>query len=140
MTEHQARAEELLADYRRSRERLAEAQRELAAVRASASSPDGLVTATVGARGALTGLEISDRAYERYRPSELATQIVRVTAEATTEALAGAGQVLAPMLGSGTDPTAVVLGTGDLTAAEFTAAESATGESAAHDATAADAG
>ncbi len=123
MTEHQARVEQALADYRRSRERLVAAQRELAAVRASASSADGSVTATVGVRSALTGLTIDDRAYERYRPAELAAEIVRLTARATAEAFASAGEVLAPALESGTDPQALLLGTGDLTPEELAPAE-----------------
>ncbi|WP_007027139.1 YbaB/EbfC family nucleoid-associated protein [Saccharomonospora iraqiensis] len=123
MTEHQARVEQALADYRRSRERLIAAQRELASVRASASSADGSVTATVGLRSALTGLTIDDRAYQRYRPAELAAEIVRLTAEAGAEAFASAGEVLAPALDSGTDPQALLLGTGDLTAEELAPAE-----------------
>lgn len=128
MTEHEARVEQALADYHRSRERLVAAQRELASVRASASSPDGLVTATAGVRSALTGLTIDDRAYERYRPSELAAEIVRLAARATAEAFASAGEVLAPALQAGTDPQALLLGTGDLTTAELTTDEPTTDE------------
>lgn len=116
MSEHHAQVEELLADYRRSKERLASVQRELASVSASASDANELVTATVGPRGTLTALKLSDEAYRRYRPAELAEEIVRVTAEATVRALTAAGEVLAPSLPSGTDPQALMLGTGDLTA------------------------
>lgn len=119
MTEHRAQVEELLADYRRSRDQLASAQRELASVTASASDRDKLITATVGPRGTLTGLVIDDAAYRRYRPAELAEQIVRVTGAATVRALTAAGEVLAPALPSGTDPQALLLGTGDLDAAEI---------------------
>ncbi|MTD59058.1 YbaB/EbfC family nucleoid-associated protein [Amycolatopsis pithecellobii] len=104
MSEHRAQVDELLADYRRSRERLASVQRELSAVTASESDPDRLVTATVGARGTLTKLEISEEAYRRYRPAELADAIVRVTAAATARALSEAGEIMAPVLPAGADP------------------------------------
>ncbi|TVT17116.1 YbaB/EbfC family nucleoid-associated protein [Amycolatopsis rhizosphaerae] len=119
MTEYRAQVDELLADYRRSREQLASVHRELGAVTASASDPDGLLTATVGARGALTGLVISDEAYHRYRPRELADQIVRAAGAATVRALAAAAEVLAPALPAGTDPQAVLFGTADLEAADI---------------------
>ncbi|MFC4004192.1 YbaB/EbfC family nucleoid-associated protein [Prauserella oleivorans] len=119
MTDHRAQVEQLLADYRRSRDQLAEVQRQLASITASASSDDGLITAMVGARGVLTGLEIADEAYERYRPAELAAQIVKLTGTATVKAFTGAGEVLAPALPSGTDPQALLLGTADLGAAEL---------------------
>src|SRR2546423_8560270 len=118
--EHRAQVDELLADYQRSREHLASVHRELASISASASDPDGLITVTVGPRGTLTGLTIAEGAYRRYRPAELAEQIVRATGTATVRALAQAGEVLAPALPSGTDPQALLLGTGDLEAAEIT--------------------
>ncbi|SFQ21379.1 YbaB/EbfC DNA-binding family protein [Amycolatopsis arida] len=133
MTEHSAQVAELLAGYRRSRDQLAEAQRELAAVTESASSAEGLVTATVNARGVLTGLVIADEAYQRYRPAELAREIVRVSAAATVRALRGAADVLAPALPDGTDPQALLLGTGDLAATEVTAMGAAAAAAAADD-------
>ena len=119
MTEHRIEVDELLADYRRSREHLASVQRELTSITASASDPDGLITVTVGSRGTLTGVTIDDAAYRRYRASELAEQIVRATGAATVRALTAAGEVLAPALPSGTDPQALLLGTGDLEATEI---------------------
>ncbi len=118
MTEHRAQVEELLADYRRSREQLATVHRRLASVSGSASSADGLVTATVGARGVLTDLVIDNAAYERYRPAELAAHIMRAAKEAAAEAFSGAEEALAPALGGDVDPRPVLLGTADLTADE----------------------
>ncbi|PXY19806.1 hypothetical protein DI005_18490 [Prauserella sp. PE36] len=123
MTDHRAQVDQLLADYRRSREQLASVHRELASISESATSDDGLITATVGARGVLTGLVIADEAYEKYRPAELAAQIVKLTGGATVKALTGAGEVLAPALPSGTDPQALLLGTADLGAQEIAAAD-----------------
>ncbi|HVV13185.1 YbaB/EbfC family nucleoid-associated protein [Amycolatopsis sp.] len=119
MPEHRAQVDELLADYRRSREHLASVQRELAAIKASASDAEGLVTVTVGPRGTLIGLVIAPGAYRRYQPAELSEQIVRATGEATARALTAAGQVLAPALPAGTDPQALLLGTGDLEPTEI---------------------
>lgn len=123
MTEHQAQVDELLADYRRSRDRLAGVHRELASVTASAADPDGLITVTVGPRGTLTGLVIDEGAYRKYRPAELAEQIVRATASATVRALGQTAEVLAPALPAGTDPQALLFGTADLDADSLTPAE-----------------
>lgn len=119
MTDHRAQVEELLADYRRSREQLAAVHRALAAVSESASSEDGAVTATVGPQGALTALVIEDTAYRRYRPDELADLIVRVTSAASAKAGRAAGEVVAPVLPPGADPEALLRGTADLTPAEI---------------------
>lgn len=119
MTDHRAEVEQLLAEYRRSREQLAGVHQQLTAISESASSDDGLITATVGGRGVLTGLTIADGAYERYRPAELAAQIVRLTGAATAKAFTGASEVLAPALPQGTDPQALLLGTADLAADEL---------------------
>ncbi|KAA9158921.1 YbaB/EbfC family nucleoid-associated protein [Amycolatopsis acidicola] len=119
MPEHRAQVDELLADYRRSREHLASVQRELAAIKVSASDQDGLITVTVGPRGTLAGLVISPAAYRRYQPAELSEQIMRATGEATVRALKAASEVLAPALPAGTDPQALLLGTGDLDAEEI---------------------
>lgn len=119
MTDHRARVDELLADYRRSRGHLATVHQQLAAVSASASSDDGSITATVGPRGTLTGLTLTDEAYRRYRPAELATEILRLTATASSAALSQAGELIAPALPAGTDPAALLLGTADLSPDEL---------------------
>ncbi|RKT57526.1 YbaB/EbfC family nucleoid-associated protein [Saccharothrix australiensis] len=113
MTDHRARVDELLADYRRSRDRLASVQRELAVISASATSPDGAVTATVGARGTLTDLELTEAAY-RLRPDRLAQLIVRTAQDAAARAAERTYQALGSVLPAGTDPEALVRGTADL--------------------------
>lgn len=112
-TDHRAQVDELLADYRRSRDQLASVQRDLAKVTASATSPDGTVTATVGARGTLTDLELTDAAY-RMRPAQLAQVIVRTTQDAAARAAERTYRAMAPVLPAGTDPEALVRGTADL--------------------------
>ncbi|QFZ23249.1 YbaB/EbfC family nucleoid-associated protein [Saccharothrix syringae] len=112
-TDHRARVDELLADYRRSRDQLASVQRDLARVSGSATSPDGVVTAVVDARGTLTDLELTDAAY-RLRPAQLAQLVVRTAREAAAKAAERTYQALEPVLPAGTDPEALVRGTADL--------------------------
>ncbi|WP_434438673.1 YbaB/EbfC family nucleoid-associated protein [Lentzea sp. E54] len=119
MDDHRAQVEELLADYRRSREQLASVQRELAAVSGRASSPDGTVTATVGAGGKLVELELSDSAYRRHRPEQLAELIVQTVAAAAANAAEETYQALSPVLPVATDPAALVAGTADLQPSEY---------------------
>lgn len=117
--DHRAQVEELLAGYRRSREQLGAVQRKLAAIEESATSEDGLVTVTVGAQGRLTGLVIVDSAYRKLRPHELAATIVALTARAAATVSRAAGEAIAPVLPSDTDPEALLRGTADLTPAEL---------------------
>lgn len=127
MTDHRARVDDLLAEYRRSREHLATVHQRLGEISATASNADSSITVTVGPRGSVTAMSISDEAFQRYRPSELAAEIVRLAASASDRALVDASNVLAPALPAGTDPQALLLGTADLDPAELApaAAESA---------------
>lgn len=122
MDDHRAQVEELLADYRRSREQLASVQRDLARISGAATSPDGSVTAVVDAKGTLTDLELGDHAY-RLRPAQLAQVIVRTTREAVAKAAESTYRTLGPVLPAGTDPEALVRGTADLRADELVAEE-----------------
>jgi DNA-binding protein YbaB len=120
VADHRAQVEDLVAGYRRSREQLGAVQRQLAGVRETATSEDGLVTVTVSASGTLVDLAIADNAYRTLHPTELAAVIIRTTAEATARVTRAAGEVLAPVLPSDTDPTALLRGTADLSAEELT--------------------
>jgi DNA-binding protein YbaB len=118
--DHRAQVEDLLADYRRSRDQLASVHRALSVVHESASSPDGAVTATVGPGGHLTKLEIHEDAYRHYRPERLAALIVKTVAAATAQAMDASADLIAPVLPADADPEALLRGTADLTAAELT--------------------
>lgn len=120
VADHRAQVDDLIAGYRRSREQLGTVQRQLATVRETATSDDGMVAVTVSSSGTLVGLDIADGAYRAMRPAELAAVIVRVTAEATARAARVAGEVLAPVLPTDTDPEALLRGTADLSVAELT--------------------
>lgn len=118
-TDHRAQVEDLLADYRRSREQLGAVQRKLGSVREIVTSEDGLVTVTVSAQGTLVGLVIAEAAYRDLRPAELAASIVRTTAAAAAKVTRAAGEVIAPVLPPDTDPEALLRGTADLTQTEL---------------------
>ncbi len=119
VADHRAQVDELLADYRRGRDQLAGVHRALAALSASATSACGLITVTVSAQGALTALTIDDAAYRVHRPAALAGVIVRTTSAAVATANRAASEIVAPVLGPGGDPDALLRGTADLTPAEF---------------------
>ncbi|GAB3468319.1 YbaB/EbfC family nucleoid-associated protein [Actinophytocola sediminis] len=125
--DHRAQVEELLAEYRRSREQLGSVHRSLATITESASSADGLVTATVGAHGQLVDLVIAETAYRTLRAHELAQRVVELTERAAAQAARRAGEVLAPVLPRDADPEALLRGTADLNAAELAPAEEAEG-------------
>lgn len=117
--DHRAQIEDLLADYRRSREQLASVHQRLATISESATSSDGLVTATAGSGGALTALRIAEAAYRAHRPADLAKLIVATVAEAAAQAEKRASEVMAPVLPVATDPDALLRGTVDLAPAEL---------------------
>lgn len=119
MTDHRSEVDALLADYRHSRAQLASVQQRLRAVSATVHSPDGSVAVTVGPTGALTGLVLTDAAYQRFRPAELAAAVLRAAAEAGARVAAQAGEVLGPVLPPGSDPAAVLAGRADLADAEL---------------------
>ncbi len=105
--DHRAQVEELLAEYRRGRERLQAVQEELATLTETVRSADGTVTVTVGAQGALRNLVLSESAYQRYRPDQLAAVVMRLSEQAASTVAARAQEVLQPVLPSGTDPASV---------------------------------
>lgn len=117
--DHQAEVDQLMADYRRSREQLVAVQRGLASIRETATSHDELVTVTVGPRGTLVDLVIDDRAYQRLRPSELAELIVRTTDVAVAGATKRMHDQLTPVLPAGADPDAVLGGRADVAESEI---------------------
>lgn len=106
-TDHRAQVDELLADYRRSQERLATTQQELAAITETVRSQDGSVQVTVGPQGVLQDLVVDEAAYQRQRPAQLAATIVRLTKDAALAAAARAQEVLVPVLPADADPAAI---------------------------------
>ncbi|MCI2424135.1 YbaB/EbfC family nucleoid-associated protein [Saccharopolyspora sp. K220] len=103
-TDHRAQVDELMADYRRSRERLAETHRDLSTIAETARTTDGSVQVVVGPQGVLREVVLADDVYERQRPAQLAATIVRLTEVAAHAAARRAADVLADVLPAGTDP------------------------------------
>jgi hypothetical protein len=120
MASHSDQVEELLADYRRTREQLASVHKTLLSIKESVTSQDGLITATVGPHGNLLGLVIAEAAYQRYRAAELAREVLRTVTAASGRAAERANATLLPVLPPDSDPAALVAGRADLQPAEIT--------------------
>lgn len=80
------RAEELLGELNRLRGGLSDLQGKLREVRATATSDDGLVTATVGPRGQLISVELDPRLYRRPDSKQLAATISKTVQAAQAKA------------------------------------------------------
>jgi DNA-binding protein YbaB len=122
-----ARFGELLDEYERMRANLGAAQTRMRAVHGTSRSSDASVTVSVDFQGTLTGLELSPRAYSRYSPSLLASEILRLVGEARAQVTREVGEVMAPFLPQGVDFAALAAGQGD--AAQFAVAGPLTDES-----------
>ncbi|RZQ65683.1 YbaB/EbfC family nucleoid-associated protein [Amycolatopsis suaedae] len=96
-----------LADIKRQGKQMVEQsqrlQEELGGLTETAQSDDGAVRVSVGAGGALSGLEIDQRAMSR-QSAELSAEILRLAARAQAAAARRAMAVVAPVAGeSGMD-------------------------------------
>jgi DNA-binding protein YbaB len=103
--------------YDQTRRNLAEAQSRMRAMRATAKSSDGTVSVTVDFRGNLTAVEFSPRAYQRYSPSLLAEETLRLTGRARAEVTGRMAEVMAPFLPREIDYSALM--SGDVDPAEL---------------------
>lgn len=108
-----ARFDEVYGQYQRLRYGLDELQERLAALRVTARSPDGHVTATVGARGQLVTLELDPRVYRNHDVDGLAHKITRTVQEAADKATAAVQELVGGYLPAGTG-TAEFLKDGNL--------------------------
>ena len=81
-----ARFDDVFGQYQRLRSGLDEIQDRLAGMRVSAHSDDGLITATVDARGQLADLRLDRRVYRETDPDRLSRAILATVREATTRA------------------------------------------------------
>lgn len=72
----QAIMKRLLADFQRARTDALRMRDRLATATATATSDDGLVTATVTASGEVSGLKFNGTAYRRMAPAELSQAIL----------------------------------------------------------------
>ena len=81
-----AYAEEMLATANKVQSRSQEFRAEVQAVRATAKSPDGHVTVTVGHNGKLVKLQLDPRIYRKPDSAKLAQTIMETIERATVEA------------------------------------------------------
>jgi DNA-binding protein YbaB len=92
----QTYAEQLMAEFQRTREQAAELRERLRTVTATVTSPDSLVTATVGPRGQLLRLDIDPRVYRRPNSRVLADAITTTVQRATVAAAAKVTELCQP--------------------------------------------
>ena len=101
-----AQVETMLTDYRQQRQALADVQEQLSRLRVRRSSPDGVVTVTVGPRGVLEGLQLSTFAYRQVDPATLAERILETAQAAADEVSRLQQELLAPLVPDDlTDPS-----------------------------------
>jgi DNA-binding protein YbaB len=93
-----AQADDLMAQFERMRSGMTELQQSLRAVKATVTSRDGLVTASVGPRGQLLKLELDPRIYRRPNSRELAATITETVQEATQKAMAEVERLCEPYI------------------------------------------
>jgi DNA-binding protein YbaB len=82
-----AQADDLMAQFERMRAGAGDLQQKLRELRASVTSADGMVTATVGPRGQLIRLDLDPRIYRRPNSRELAATITETIQRATASVL-----------------------------------------------------
>lgn len=104
------RIEQLFEEYQRKRDTLAETQRQMSAISATASSPRREVTITVGQNGVLTDVQFANSAYRRMSPTDLSAAILSTYTDAKEDAMRQAADILAPLLPDGVDASALVRG------------------------------
>jgi DNA-binding protein YbaB len=107
-----ARFADVQGQYQRMRDGLADLQRQLARLQVTVTSDDELVTATVDARGQLTALELSPRAYRESDPRELAATITTTLRRASAQAVDQVTGLMSAYLPQGASATDFVR-TGD---------------------------
>ncbi len=96
--EWQAQIDGLLTQYRQMQANLGHVRQKMTEVSATAQSPDGLISATVGYRGDLTALEIDPRALRPADPQALADSIVAATQAAVEQVREEIHEVMAPAI------------------------------------------
>jgi DNA-binding protein YbaB len=93
-----ARVESMEAEFERLRAESGAVQRRVSAVRAEATSEDGLVTAEVDPRGRLVHLEIDPRIFRRPDARRLADAILKAVRDAETDADAQVAKAFEDMM------------------------------------------
>lgn len=108
---HNARIENLFAEYDRQRNSLSEMQQKMRGISATATSPRREVSVTVGQNGVVTDIQFTGSAYRRMTPKELTAAVMAAYADAKEQAMVQATEVLRPFVPDGVDAGAMVRGT-----------------------------
>ena len=109
--------EDLMRAFRERRAQAGERQRQIAELRATATTPRQTVKVTVDVHGAITALEFPTGAYKRMTPTELAEAITSTVAEAKAKALESLNTVVLPELPAGLNYVDLIQGKADFATA-----------------------
>jgi DNA-binding protein YbaB len=99
-----ARFEDVYGQYDKLRSGLDDIQQRLATMRVSATSADGLITATVGARGQLLDLKIDRKVYRELDEIDLSRAIVETVARAAARTTAQVQELMGKYLPADSGP------------------------------------
>ncbi|MGA8112392.1 MAG: YbaB/EbfC family nucleoid-associated protein [Actinocatenispora sp.] len=94
----QAHIDELMDQYRTMRDNVSAMQEQVREIVGTAESEDGLVRASVGYRGDLSGLEIDPRVLRSYDSLTLSETILAVAQAATTDLRRQMTETMSPYL------------------------------------------
>jgi hypothetical protein len=106
--------EKFRAEYQQQVARIGETQQRLADISCTAVAPRRAISVTVGHGGVITEISFPTGAYKRMTPNELAAALINTINDARDQAVAAAGEILAPSLPEGVDPRALLTGRFDL--------------------------
>lgn len=102
--------EELLEEYRKQREGIAEMQRQLEEATATATAPKKTVKVTVGAQGEVKAIEFPTAAFRRMPPKELADTLVATIQQARAKAIEKTSELVSARLPAGVAMTDLLQG------------------------------
>jgi DNA-binding protein YbaB len=100
-TPYDQQIEELLDQYRKQREEIAETRRQLDESTATVTAPKQVVKVTVGAQGEVRAIEFPTAAFRRMPPKELANTLLTTIQQARVKALEKTGELVSTRLPAG---------------------------------------
>lgn len=95
---YQESVDDLLAQYQRHRENLADARRALEEITCTATAPRRVVSVTVDQQGAVTDIRFPTTAYKTMTKGDLSAALLATIGEARAEAMRRASEVMAPLM------------------------------------------
>ncbi|KUO15553.1 YbaB/EbfC family nucleoid-associated protein [Streptomyces dysideae] len=93
--------EELLGQYRKQRDEIADMRRQLDETTATVTAPKQAVKVTVGAQGEVTAIEFPTAAFRRMPPKELADTLLTTIQQARAKALEKTSELMSARLPAG---------------------------------------